>query len=169
MALSLLSNEPCAFYRLKDRYKKRTKCSISISISAKTFKLCQIYMHKKWLHRWCPRLVMWPGCNFYTSLKMRARLHISDSTSANNFKLCQMYRHNKRLTMMASSNWSRDLDTIYRPVTKWGPDYISLVLEVLGSWNFVRCICITREQETNTDEIIKWSRDLGTIYRPAPK
>ena len=45
---------------------------------------------------------------------MRTRCRISGSTSARNFELCQMCMH-KRITQITSSNWSRDLDAIYRP------------------------------------------------------
>ena len=60
------------------------------------------------------------------------------------FKLCQTCRHGKVISFMTSSWILRGLDTIYRPDTKWGPDVIFQVLQVVVLTKFARLVDIEK-------------------------
>ena len=64
--------------------------------------------------------VILPDFNLQTRPKMRTRFAISSSTDTN-----------KRILLMTWSWLSREIGTIYRPDSKWGPDLASQVLQAL--------------------------------------
>ena len=77
-------------------------------------------------------LVTQLGCNWQTWNKMRNRYPISGSiatTLISNF--VRYVTVTKKFTSMTPSWQSHDLDTIYRPDRKWGPDFVSQVLYAL--------------------------------------
>ena len=70
------------------------------------------------------------------------------------FKLRQICYGDKKITSMTPSWQSHDLDTIYRPDRKWGPDFVSQVLYDIRFESMTSSWC---------------SRDLSTICRPDRK
>ena len=93
--------------------------------------------------------VILPDFNLQTRHKMRTRFGISSSTDTN-----------KRILSMTWSWLSRDIATIYRPDSKWGPDLASQVLQALFTFPDV-----LGWQKNFINDVTWLSRDLVEIYR----
>ena len=58
--------------------------------------------------------------------------------------------------------------TIYRPATKRGIDYVSRALQVAGSSNFVRCICLTKDWWYNQTSPVTWVQFTDQLQNEEP-
>lgn len=130
--------------------ENRDFCYIQGIINA--IKVKGIYNFYMYIHGWknnytddVTTSVTWFKHSFYNRHKMETRCCFLSSIRAKIFQVCQMSMHIKNLKEMTLSVWSRDLSTIHKPASKWGPD---LVLWVSVPSDFVRSLCAIKKSLT---------------------
>ena len=118
------------------RYKTKTRFGISgfgVLLTSQIVRCVSITKRFLKKRHWD---ITWSGYNLQTRYKIRTKFGFSGSRVIN-LKLCHMYWHQEETKQMTLSWVSHDLLTIYRPGTKWGPDLVSLFLQILLTSNFV--------------------------------